>query len=349
MKQVILILIISLSGSDLYADYLRVSRKASIKAAATSSSGTLASVEEDELLDLLDGGQQVNGYYHVRGNTFSGSGWIYRTFVRRYYGQMPQRVTDQDLIENPLRDPTHKLTDQERAYASRHLKLGMPQGLYHRVYEGYVTAQDARLKIPIWVQYELTSADLDGPATRRDNFRPDTSIPKIARAETGDYAGSNYDQGHMAPAEDMNRSEKVMDESFLLSNMAPQTGIGFNRHIWAYLESAIRGWVRQRGSLTVITGAVFQAQEKIVSYPVIGENAVAVPTHFYKIVVDANDPDDIQVLAFLIPNEKVEGGTYAAYLTSVRKIELLTGLDFLSALPKSTQDRIEIVVAGSVW
>lgn len=31
-----------------------------------------------------------------------------------------------------------------------------------------------------------------------------------------------------------------MDETFLLSNMAPQVGAGFNRHYWAYLEDWCR-------------------------------------------------------------------------------------------------------------
>src|SRR5690606_818010 len=124
MKRILLFVIFWLAAVSLYADYLRVSRKAAIKAESNSSSRTLVSVDEDTLLELVNNGEQVNGYYAVRGNNFSGTGWIYKTFARRYYGDMPEPVTKDDLTDNPLRDATHKLTEQERTYASKHLKLG---------------------------------------------------------------------------------------------------------------------------------------------------------------------------------------------------------------------------------
>jgi hypothetical protein len=45
--------------------------------------------------------------------------------------------------------------------SSRHLRIGKPQAVYERFREGYALAQDARLKIPVWVQYELRPDDLD--------------------------------------------------------------------------------------------------------------------------------------------------------------------------------------------
>ncbi len=94
------------------------------------------------------------------------------------------------------------------------MSLGKPQGIYERVCEGYVLAQDARLKIPIWVQYELSPDELQGPASRTNNFKPDTSIPSGSRAELDDYSGNGFDRGHMAPAGDMKRSRWVMSESW---------------------------------------------------------------------------------------------------------------------------------------
>lgn len=41
---------------------------------------------------------------------------------------------------------------------------------------------------------------------------------------------SGYDRGHMVPAADAKISQKAMDETFYLSNIAPQVGDGFNRH-----------------------------------------------------------------------------------------------------------------------
>jgi DNA/RNA endonuclease G (NUC1) len=35
-------------------------------------------------------------------------------------------------------------------------------------------------------------------------------------------------------------SQKAMDETFYLTNIAPQVGEGFNRHYWAYVEDFCR-------------------------------------------------------------------------------------------------------------
>jgi endonuclease G, mitochondrial len=86
----------------------------------------------------------------------------------------------------------------------------------------FVICHSATLKIPLWVGYMLTANDLNGPAPRVNSFRRDTELPANERSELGDYAGSGYDRGHMAPAEDFDRSKQAMRTSFLLSNMAPQ-------------------------------------------------------------------------------------------------------------------------------
>jgi endonuclease G len=343
-----LIIIICLPVAAVYGDYLEVRRRATIKVEPDRDAEIIERVEPGINLELLDEDSQTNGYYNVRRTSQGPEGWIYRTLVRRHPGQIPI-PEDGDEIVNPLADPTYRLTPQARVYATRHLRIGKPQAVYERVHEGYVLAQDARLKIPLWVQYELSQDDLAGPAERDDDYRPDTSIPFGCRAELLDYRNSGYDRGHMAPAEAMDRSNRVMSESFLLSNMAPQVGVGFNRHIWAYLEAGVRGWVEQLGSLTVITGPVFAVDTDSVSYEVIGRNNVAVPTHFYKIIVDAQDLNDVEALAFMLPNENLTGRQYSEFLTTIDEIEIATGLDFLCELPEDEEATVESHRAPQVW
>ena len=97
------------------------------------------------------------------------TGWIYRTLVHRYRGEIPMQVSE-DKVLDPLADQTLNLTPEQRHYASRHLSLEKPQGIYERVCEGYVLAQDARLKIPIWVPYELSPDELQELARRTNDF-----------------------------------------------------------------------------------------------------------------------------------------------------------------------------------
>ncbi|NLS97325.1 MAG: DNA/RNA non-specific endonuclease [Planctomycetaceae bacterium] len=236
------------------------------------------------------------------------------------------------------------------AEVDRHLRLGRPILLHDRERQGYAVAVDGRTRIPLWVQYELRRSELDGPGSRDDSeFEADDSLPLNARAELSDYRHSGFDRGHMAPAGDMKRSQDVMDDSFLLSNIAPQVGSGFNRHIWRLLEEAVRDWVREREQLTIITGPVFAPDgDNTVSYKVVGEHNVAVPTHFFKIVVD-NRGDERDSLAFLMPNRVLFGRQFEDFLVSIDEIEKATGLDFLSNLPDDAEEKLESAKAHRAW
>ena len=249
----------------------------------------------------------------------------------------------------PLSQQSSAIQPDSPENSSRHLKLGKPQAVYERFREGYALAEDARLKIPVWVQYELRLEDLKDGVKRNTKFVADPSIPAGSRAEVSDYKGSGFDQGHMAPAADMTRSQNIMDDCFLLSNIAPQVGVGFNRQIWKSLEDDVRGWVKERGPLTIIIGPVFEANENTVSYQVIGKDLVAIPTHFFKIIVDANNKDNITALAFLMPNKDLRGHDLSEFLISIDNIQKLTGLDFLSALPADQQEKIESAKATRIW
>jgi len=336
------------------ADYLQVSRLATIKAEPQGSGTIIERVEPGIALTLLDNGEQTSGYYKVKAPVCGQDGWIYRTFVRRYAGDVAESEVETETpayqaTANPLSDPSYTPSAEELSYALRHLKLGKPQAIYERARKGYVTGVSASLKIPLWVQYELASNERTGDANREDSFREDASIPASGRAKLSDYRGSGYDRGHMAPANDMKRSEEVMSESFLLSNMCPQVGEGFNQEIWKNLEQAINDWVGVHGSLTIITGPIFKTENGQVKYSVIGANEVAVPTHFYKIVVDANNSDSIRALAFILPNTNLSRQYYGDYLCSIDEIEKLTGLDFLANLPDNVENELEESKASQVW
>ena len=325
-----------------FGDYLEISRKANLYSQAGYTSRILETLERGAKLVLPEKEEQQNGYYLAFDPATKKQGWVYRSCVRRYRGSIEKTG---DATSSAI---TAGTTETPRD-SSRHLKIGKPQAVYERFREGYALAEDARLKIPLWVQYEISPEDLNDKVERDKEFVPDTSIPYGSRSELSDYQGSGFDKGHMAPAADMKRNQQVQDDCFLLSNIAPQIGVGFNRQIWQNLETAIRGWVEQRGTLTIITGPVFEAEAKTVKYQVIGTSAVAVPTHFYKIVVDSKNEKSTDALAFLLPNKDLRGHEFGEYLISIRDIEKLTGLDFLSALPKEVQDKVESAKATRIW
>lgn len=86
------------------------------------------------------------------------------------------------------------------------------------------------MKQPLWVQYRLESSEVtSGIARRSNNFSFDPAVVG-GSSSPDDYSKSGYDRGHLAPAADMHWSTNAMNESFLMSNMSPQTP-QLNRHV----------------------------------------------------------------------------------------------------------------------
>lgn len=128
---------------------------------------------------------------------------------------------------------------------------------------------------------------------RKDAFRGDPEVPDEHRVVKADYTGTGYDRGHLAPAGAMKWSVEAMSESFFMTNMAPQVGNGFNRHIWKSLEQRMRRWACERGVLYVVTGPLYETHpiEQLVydkDRDRVDDNGVLVdvPSHFFKLAFD---------------------------------------------------------------
>lgn len=192
-----------------------------------------------------------------------------------------------------------------------------------------------------WVAYELTRSEaLRSVVDRTDNFRND-AVVRTGSASLSDYRGSGYDRGHLAPAGDMAFSQTAMSESFYLSNMSPQEP-SFNRGIWRSLESLVRDWAVAKGSLQVVTGGIFTSVKER-----IGRNRVSVPGSYYKILFD-NNPSEPTMIAFVLPNRK-GSQPLSQYVTSVDRVERLTGIDFFTTLPDDLEHRLEANTDLSAW
>jgi len=164
--------------------------------------------------------------------------------------------------------------------------------------------------------------------SRKDDFREDPEIPAPYRVTLKEYVGSGLDRGHMAPAANFTYDANVMSESFLLTNIMPQSP-GNNRGIWKYLEEMTRFWASKYGHLNIITGTIFDANS-----PTMG-NGVKVPSYVYKIVIDQQRQRSI---AFLFPNVKLDPKTIEQYVVSIGEIEDYTGINFSPALPPNLHD-----------
>jgi|GEM_PF-2346970 len=197
---------------------------------------------------------------------------------------------------------------------------------------GYTLAFDGRTKIPLWVYEDLTSKSLEGDVKRKSHFTLDPDIPRHLQARTSDYTNSGFDRGHCASAANHKSSELAMKETFYISNVFPQT-LQLNRGYWQSFEKHVRDLTNKYDHVHVVTGPLFQSYEehgkRFVKYQVIGENEVAVPTGFFKVIsLEKNGIEKKK--AYLIPNHTIPDGTHFSEYREreISKLEKITGLIF---------------------
>ncbi|NMM78846.1 endonuclease [Rhodococcus sp. SRB_17] len=150
-------------------------------------------------------------------------------------------------------------------------------------YDAFAVLHSGNTRTPVFVAQRLNRASIEAARDeqRTDKFFADARLPRAERAELSDYKGSGWSRGHMAPAGDM-PTPAAMAQSFSLANMVPQNPRQ-NSGPWAKIEADTRHYVmRAKGDVFVITGPVFAPGGSA-----IGSNQVAVPTHLFKLVYDA--------------------------------------------------------------
>lgn len=211
-------------------------------------------------------------------------------------------------------------------------------------YEGYSICYRESYEVAEWVSYVLTKEELKTVIGRTNDFRRDFKI-STGSADLEDYKKSGYDRGHLAPAADMEWSKKSCSESFLMSNMTPQSP-SLNRGMWQQLERQVRTWADKFEKLIVVTGPVLE--KKADKYSFIGKNKVAIPEYFFKSILTKTKDDSIIVINFIMPNSKCEG-TIWDYCVTTDEIESRCGFDIFSFLQDETEKQIESSIDITQW
>jgi len=197
---------------------------------------------------------------------------------------------------------------------------------------GYVSCFNYKTNTPLWSSYTITSNEVSERSKRYGRFLYDKRVPKRHRVKTSDYTHSHYDRGHLLPNAAIDGDNlKRQKQAFLLTNIAPQVGRGFNRDSWRYLESQVRKWARRRKTLNVVTGVWFDNNPKKIGRT----HKVSVPTYWYKIIYD---PIKNKSIAFWMPNKYYTSkNAWKRYQTTIDDIEKRTGIDFYNNLQKTKQ------------
>uniref|UniRef100_A0A8C6U9F9 Endonuclease n=1 Tax=Neogobius melanostomus TaxID=47308 RepID=A0A8C6U9F9_9GOBI len=225
------------------------------------------------------------------------------------------------------------------------MKYGFPSLSNIKTRQSYVAAYDPRTRLPVWVLERLDSASISGQSDRRKaEFREDPSVHEFHRATNADFKGSGFDRGHMAAAANHKWSQSAMDDTFLLSNITPQNP-DLNQHMWNRLEQMCRSLTKQYRGVFVCTGPLFLPQRQTdgrlyVSYQVLGKNHVAVPTHFFKVVIlELSDGQGVELRSYVMPNRPIPEQTpLEHFLVPIETVERASGLLFVSNIMRLTKN-----------
>jgi len=213
---------------------------------------------------------------------------------------------------------------QPAAACQAQMPFGMAQtqrqGLVALCHYSYLTVVDPAAKIPVYVSYTLTPQHALGCLPRTDAFAADASMP--GGATPGDYAGTGFDKGHVAPDGDMSFDNQAETESFLMTNMLPQLP-SLNRGIWKLLETSVRGWSYQQNQIfTIYAGPIYGAGDKTIG------KGVVVPHGFFKIVID-DTTGAVAAWQFPhAPNQGNLGNDLTKFRVPVAQIEQTVGIKF---------------------
>lgn len=222
----------------------------------------------------------------------------------------------------------------------------LPQGSAGPVitHGGFVLAYHEDWEQAEWVAYILTRDHLQRKWTeRRDNFREDPLV-RSGSATDGDYRGSGYDRGHLAPFADFAWNAELADKTFYLSNVSPQEP-GFNRGIWRELEELTRDWAKRERQLYVVSGPVTTEDPQ---FYIGRDNRVAVPRTYFKVLLDLEQPEQ-KGIGFLLPNA-LSDRPLTDYAVPIDEVERRTGLDFFAdLLPTDLEERLEAAVDPGAW
>jgi endonuclease G, mitochondrial len=249
-------------------------------------------------------------------------------------------------------------TNSSTATRDDNLALGNPSNAdlknadnYLMTKMGFVLSYNRSKGTANWVSWHLSTA-WKGATERTNNFRPDETLPNNwYKVQTEDYTNSGFDRGHLCPSDDRDGSFEDNNETFLMTNIAPQAPNN-NRGLWADLESYARKIAEAGNELYIIAGVYGKGGTgsnggKTKS---LENGKITVPESFWKIIVilpiGSNDISRIdtqtRVIAVNIPNkDNVDGSKWGDYRLNIDDLEALTGYDFLSNVPSAIQKTLE--------
>lgn len=188
-----------------------------------------------------------------------------------------------------------------------------------------------------WVAYRLTRSDvMCNKVKRSTSFKKDPVVLSFGwlSPDDKDYYRSSYNKGHLLPSSDRLASKEENKATFSYANVAPQRS-RLNSGVWLMIETKIKELAVAYNEVFITVGTIVPKE-----YQYIGENSIAIPTHFYKCIAFRNN-GKWYGYGFIVPNSDDVSNDFNEYIFSINKVEKLTKMDFFPHIEKKTKDKFE--------
>lgn len=190
---------------------------------------------------------------------------------------------------------------------------------------------------PNWVSWNLNKTHY-GDAPRSSSFYADTGLPSgCYRVVSSDYTNGGYDRGHMVRSEERTWSSEDNKQTFLLTNVLPQTN-DLNAGPWLDFEYYLQSLAQNSNKeIYVIAGGIGSKGT------LKGDGKVVIPAYTWKIAVimpygqglaNVTSTSSLRVIAVKMPNTTgIRSRDWTEYRVTVNHIEYYTKYNFLHKLP----------------
>jgi endonuclease G len=136
--------------------------------------------------------------------------------------------------------------------------------------------------------------------------------------------------------------DRGLKDAQLTTNHAPSTESFYNGVWEKVIRELTERYPKRFEEVWIYLGPIYGPNSSNLS------SGIAVPDGYYAIAFDLTNEGGLRALALNIPVDGVSKNLND-YITSIEKIEKLTGLQFLPGLDYSLRDTIGSYVSPSVW
>ena len=216
---------------------------------------------------------------------------------------------------------------------------------------------NSRHHSPMWVATPMHRS-YEGDTKRVDNYDYDPTLPVNIQIRLSRSYGE-YTRGHMLGSAERNASRELNNQTFYVSNIAPQMQDGFNQMggAWNNLESFVDKQVCA-DTLYLVTGAIYERYTDtdgtvIEPRTTINKNdgkQVGVPTAYYKAMLRTKNGntgrsvmecsrEELKCAAFIVGHRSAKKRKPTSKeMLSIDELERLTGVDFFAGVENAPED-----------